>query len=101
MSKTVLEIKNVSKYFGKTKVVDNLSFEVTGINDNVCLSEENCTGEEFIEMKMLINTGFSEVEMTVNTTDTKYKWIMDTTKYMFARIKDGKVVVGIAEFKIK
>ena len=28
MSKTVLEIKNVSKYFGKAKVVDNLSFEV-------------------------------------------------------------------------
>ena len=28
MSDTVLEIKNVSKYFGKTKVVDNLSFEV-------------------------------------------------------------------------
>ena len=28
MQKTVLEIKNVSKYFGKTKVVDNLSFEV-------------------------------------------------------------------------
>ena len=86
---------------GDTGSYDNLSFEVTGINDNVCLSEGNCSGEEFIEMKMLINTGFSEVEMTVNTTDTKYKWIMDTTKYMFARIKDGKVVVGIAEFKIK
>ena len=28
MSDAVLEIKNVSKYFGKTKVVDNLSFEV-------------------------------------------------------------------------
>jgi len=28
LSKTVLEIKNVSKYFGKAKVVDNLSFEV-------------------------------------------------------------------------
>lgn len=28
MSNTVLEIKNVSKYFGKTKVVDNVSFEV-------------------------------------------------------------------------
>ena len=28
MSDTILEIKNVSKYFGKTKVVDNLSFEV-------------------------------------------------------------------------
>ena len=28
MGDTILEIKNVSKYFGKTKVVDNLSFEV-------------------------------------------------------------------------
>ena len=28
MSDTILEIKNVSKYFGKTKVVDNLSFDV-------------------------------------------------------------------------
>ncbi|MBP3707639.1 MAG: ABC transporter ATP-binding protein [Clostridia bacterium] len=28
MSDTILEIKNLSKYFGKTKVVDNLSFEV-------------------------------------------------------------------------
>ena len=28
MSKTILEIKNVSKSFGKTKVVNNLSFEV-------------------------------------------------------------------------
>ena len=28
MSNTVLEIKNVSKYFGKSKVVDNLSFEL-------------------------------------------------------------------------
>ncbi len=28
MGSTVLEIKNVSKYFGKVKVVDNLSFEV-------------------------------------------------------------------------
>ena len=28
MSEAILEIKNVSKYFGKAKVVDNLSFEV-------------------------------------------------------------------------
>ena len=28
MDNTVLEIKNVSKFFGKTKVVDNLSFDV-------------------------------------------------------------------------
>ena len=28
MSGTMLEIKNVSKYFGKTKVVDNVSFDV-------------------------------------------------------------------------
>ena len=28
MPNTVLEVKNVSKYFGKSKVVDNLSFEV-------------------------------------------------------------------------
>lgn len=28
MSDAILEIKNVSKYFGKTKVVDNLSFEL-------------------------------------------------------------------------
>ena len=28
MGDSILEIKNVSKYFGKTKVVDNLSFEV-------------------------------------------------------------------------
>lgn len=28
MSDTILEIKNVSKYFGKTKVVDNVSFDV-------------------------------------------------------------------------
>lgn len=28
MTDTILEIKNVSKYFGKTKVVDNLSFDV-------------------------------------------------------------------------
>ncbi len=28
MGDTILEIKNVSKYFGKAKVVDNLSFEV-------------------------------------------------------------------------
>ncbi|MBO5349197.1 MAG: ABC transporter ATP-binding protein [Clostridia bacterium] len=28
MSDTILEIKNVSKYYGKTKVVDNVTFEV-------------------------------------------------------------------------
>ena len=28
MSESVLEIKNVSKYYGKNKVVDNVSFSV-------------------------------------------------------------------------
>ena len=28
MSDSILEIKNVSKYYGKTKVVDNISFDV-------------------------------------------------------------------------
>jgi len=85
---------------GDNSSYEGIKFTVTSITDNKCVFERNCSSDESIDVELIINTGFSENKVTIKT-DGKYRWILDTTKYVFAKIENGSVVVGIAEYKIK
>ena len=77
-----------------------LKVNVNAISDNSCVLDGNCGDEEKIEVGLTIDTGISKNEMTIVTND-RYRWIMNTTKYIFADISDGRLVIGIAEYNLK
>lgn len=85
---------------GDSASYEDISFKVDYISANVCVAEENCSSDEEVEVGLKVNTGFSEVDMKVKT-NGRYRWIMDTTKYIFARIENGKLIVGIAEYNVR
>lgn len=90
----------VIKQPGDSLTYEDLSMKVEYISANVCVSEGNCSSDENLQVGLKVNTGFSEVDMVI-TTDSRYVWIMDTIKYGFAKIKNGNLVIGIAEYRMR
>ena len=82
---------------GDTYSYENVEFEVSYIGFNNCISDSTCKGEDKIEVGLTVTTIFGVKEMKVTTGD-RYKWIADTDNYVFARIENGSLVVGIAEY---
>ena len=82
---------------GDTYSYENISFKVSYIGFNSCISDSTCKEDDKIEVGLTVNTIFSIKEMKVTTGD-RYKWIADTDNYIFARIEKGSLVVGIAEY---
>lgn len=70
MSDTVLEIKNVSKYFGKAKVVDNLSFDVKS-GEIVGFLGPNGAGKTTTIKMILGLLSIDEGSITINGYDVK------------------------------
>lgn len=70
MSDTVLEIKNVSKYFGKAKVVDNLSFDVKS-GEIVGFLGPNGAGKTTTIKMILGLLSIDEGTITINGYDVK------------------------------
>ena len=90
---------NISK-IGESGSYEGITYTIKSITDDVCIKENNCNTNKEIEIELNIDTGFSQNKMTI-TTNGQYRWIKDTIKYIFAKIENGKIVVGIAEYKIK
>jgi len=78
---------------------DDVSFKVDFISINSCLQEGNCSDDEEIKVGLIVNTSYGKREMTISTRDS-YVWIPDTLKYVFAKIDNGKLKVGIAKYSI-
>ena len=75
----------------------DISFKVEYIGFNNCITNSTCPNDERIEVGLTVNNGISSKEMIV-TTGKKYKWIPDTDNYIFSRIENGSLVIGIAEY---
>lgn len=90
----------IIKHPGDSLVYEDLNVKVEYISANVCVEEGNCNHDEEIQVGLKVNTGFSEVDVKV-TSNNRYVWIMDTLKYAYAKIEEGNLVVGIAEYKIR
>ena len=83
---------------GDSATYQDISFKVNYISANRCVEEGNCSSDEKLEVGLLVDVGFGEREMKLKA-DGKYRWIMDTTKYIFVKVQNGNLVVGIAEYK--
>lgn len=82
---------------GDTYSHENIEFRVSYIGFNNCITDSTCKDDERIEVGLTVTTIFGIKEMKVTTGD-RYKWIVDTDNYVFARIENGSLVVGIAEY---
>lgn len=82
---------------GDTYSYDNIKFRVSYIEFDNCISDSTCAEEKKIEVGLTVTTNFGIKDMKVTTGDG-YKWIADTDKYIFARIENGSLVVGIYEY---
>ena len=89
--------KTTIKNPGDSFLFENISFRVEYISANMCVAEENCNDDEKIEVGLKGSNGIRELERVVST-NGRYVWIVDTIRYVFAEIENGKLVVGIAEF---
>lgn len=78
---------------GDTYSYEDITFKVNYIGFNNCITDSTCKKDEKIEVGLTVN----EKEMKV-TTGERYKWIVDTDNYIFAKIENGSLVVGIAEY---
>lgn len=82
---------------GDTYNYEDISFKVAYIGFNNCISNSTCKEDDKIEVGLTVSSTFSTKEMKVTTGD-RYKWIVDTDNYIFAKIENGSLVVGIAEY---
>lgn len=82
---------------GDTYSYDNIEFRVSSISFNNCISNSTCKDDERIEVGLTVTTSFGINEMKI-ITGNRYKWIPDTDKYIFTKIEDGSLVVGIYEY---
>ena len=81
--------------------VEDIKFKVVSITDDIsCVKDKNCKSDEEVIISFVIDNGYNEINMTVSTNDG-YRWIVDTMKYVYAKIEDGKLVVGISKYSIK
>ena len=96
----IKEISKTTVYNANEKgAAEDISFNVTFATANKCIQEGNCASDEKLEVGLKVNTGYGEREMTIST-DDGYVWIPDTLKYVFTKVEDGKLVVGIAKYSI-
>ena len=87
---------NIYKDSG-TYTYEDISFTVSYIGFNNCIENSTCDSDENIEVGLTVNNGFEQKEMKVITGE-RYKWIVDTDNYIFAKINNGSLVVGLAEY---
>ena len=97
-SSVIKEVYKTNVYKdGDTYSYEDISFKVSYIGFNDCISESICSKDDSIEVGLTVNNKFDNKEMKI-TTGSRYKWIVDTDNYIFARIENGSLVVGIAEY---
>lgn len=97
-SNSIKEVYKTNVYKdGDTYSYDKIEFRVSSISFNNCISNSTCKDDEGIEIGLTVTTNFGINDMKVTTGD-EYKWIPDTDKYVFAKIEEGSLVVGIYEY---
>lgn len=85
---------------GEQGSYDGIDFKVTSIISSSCIERGDCDDEEEIKVGVQFNNKLKEENMILNA-NGRYIWIKGTTKYIYADIEDGKLVVGIAKYKIR
>ena len=84
-------LKNALKEASPSKATREMGqFLIEGLSKGI-------KDDERIEVGLTVTTSFGINEMKI-ITGNRYKWIPDTDKYIFTKIEDGSLVVGIAEY---